>query len=158
MKEKNHAITLSLFAALAILFLGISGCSSGAAINSVSNYLNSNSTASAPTPTPAPLASIAVTPSPGEANIGQTQQFTAMGTYGDGTQEDITNSVLWTSSDTAIATVDAAGLATAIAAGQVTITATYVFSSITGTATFTVKNPIVSVKITELMQIRTIID
>ena len=80
--------------------------------------------------------------------MGATQQFTATGTYSDGTQKDITGSVLWASSDTTIATADAAGLATAIAVGQVTITATDAGTAISATATLNVKNPITAITVT----------
>lgn len=52
-----------------------------------------------------------------------TQQFKATGNYQNGTQE-FTNSVIWRSSKTSIATIDNTGFATAVATGTTTITAT----------------------------------
>jgi len=55
-----------------------------------------------------------------------TKQFYASGNYTDGTDtfpKDITSSVNWTSSNTTVATIDASGLATALAAGTTTISA-----------------------------------
>ncbi len=64
------------------------------------------------------LQSIAVTPSNPSINQSQTQQFTATGTYSDGSTKNITTSVSWTSSNTAVAAIGVnTGLATGIAAG-----------------------------------------
>ncbi len=75
-------------------------------------------------PTPAPtLSSIAVTPaSPDNLAVGATQQFTAIGTYSDGSTVDVTSQVTWTSSDTSIATISSTGLASGVAAGSTDIT------------------------------------
>lgn len=80
------------------------------------------------------LKSIAVTPETQTIATGGTQQFTAMGTYSDGSMQDLTTSAAWSSSDNTRATVNAAGLATAAshAAGSATITATS--GSISGSA------------------------
>jgi len=72
----------------------------------------------------ASLVSIAVTPSGASIPAGSKQQYTATGTYSDGTTKDLTGTVGWTSSATNVATIDSAGLATGIAAGATTITAT----------------------------------
>jgi hypothetical protein len=68
--------------------------------------------------------------------VGSTKQFTASGAYSDGTTNDITAQSTWRSSNTAAATVNGSGLATAIATGNTTITATS--GSIAGNTTFTV--------------------
>lgn len=84
------------------------------------------------------LVSIAITPSdptPAIA-IDTSQQFTATGAYSDGTFQDLTSLVLWTSSDTSKATISQDGKATAVAAGSALITATS--GSISGTATLSV--------------------
>jgi uncharacterized protein YjdB len=73
----------------------------------------------------ATLQSIAVTPAPSSIVAGNTQQFTATGTYSDNSTKNITTSVTWKSSNTAFATIGAAtGLATGVAAGTTQITAT----------------------------------
>jgi len=79
----------------------------------------------ATTPAPAPtLSSIAVTPaSPDNLAVGSTQQFTAIGTYSNGSTADITSQVTWASSDTNVATVSSSGLVTAVAEGTTSITA-----------------------------------
>jgi hypothetical protein len=78
-------------------------------------------TVGGPQPT---LASIDVTPEGGTIVEGETLQFTAIGHYSDLSSQDITATVSWSSSDTAIATIDAAGLASALRFGTSTISAT----------------------------------
>jgi len=72
------------------------------------------------------LISITVTPANPSIASGQTQQFTATGYFRNGTTQNLTSSVLWTSSAPGVATMNAAGLGTSIAAGSTTITATFV--------------------------------
>ena len=67
---------------------------------------------------------------------GATEQFTATGTYSDGSQQNLSSSATWTSSNTAVATISSAGLATAVATGSTTIQATS--GSISGSTTLTV--------------------
>ena len=84
------------------------------------------------------LVSITVTPTNPSIAAGQQQQFTATGNYSDGSHQNITNSVTWSSGATAIATVSGGGLATAVAAGSTTIQATS--GSIKGSTTLTVNS------------------
>lgn len=86
--------------------------------------------------TTATLDSIAVTPTNPSIAPENSQQFTATGTYSDGTTKDITNEVTWSSSDTSVATIDGSGYATAITAGTTTITAT--LGGVSGSTTLTV--------------------
>ena len=83
------------------------------------------------------LTSITVTPANPTISVGRTQQFTATANYSNNTSSNITGSATWTSSDTTIATISSGGLATGVAAGNVTITATS--GSISGTTTLTVQ-------------------
>ncbi|HET8880910.1 MAG TPA: Ig-like domain-containing protein, partial [Solimonas sp.] len=74
------------------------------------------------------LLSITVTSAKASVGTGETAQFKATGTFtgqpGAGNSErDITDSVDWSSSDTAVATIDAAGLATGTGQGTTTIKA-----------------------------------
>lgn len=56
--------------------------------------------------------------------IGETAQFLAIGTFNSApTTRDWSNHVTWTSSDTSVATIDSAGLATGVSSGNTTITA-----------------------------------
>jgi uncharacterized protein YjdB len=70
------------------------------------------------------LQSIVVTPASASIATGQTQAFTANGIFSDGSTTDITNSVIWNSSATNVATIAATGLATGVSAGSANIIAT----------------------------------
>ncbi len=93
----------------------------------------------------ATLSSISVTPNSASIpTAGDTVQFTAMGTYTQGSHppstRDITSSVTWASSTPAIATIGASGLATGVSAGTTSVTATSSASTglVTGTASLSV--------------------
>lgn len=85
-----------------------------------------------------PLA-ILVAPDPATVSFGGIQQFVATGTYSGEATQDLTSQVTWTSSNENVATVDAAGLATAAGTGGTTITAT--LGTVSGNATLTVLPP-----------------
>ena len=70
------------------------------------------------------LTSIAVTPANPTITAGAQQQFTATGTYSNGTTANVTSTATWTSATTTVATVSGTGLATAVAGGTSTISAT----------------------------------
>jgi len=85
---------------------------------------------------PANLMSISVSPNPGTLAVGTTQPFMALGTFDDGSTQLLT-SVTWTSSQPGVATVDAAtGVAAAVGAGTINVTATS--GSFSGSAQLTV--------------------
>lgn len=88
------------------------------------------------------LASITVLPATASLPVNTTLQFTATGTYTDGSSRDLTTLVNWASSSTAAATVTGAGLATGVAAGSTTITAG--LAGIHGSTTLTVTAPTIS--------------
>ena len=69
------------------------------------------------------LASLAVTPSNASVLPGGTQQFTATGTFSDGSTQNLTSSVTWTSKNTGVATISGSGLATGVGTGNTTIQA-----------------------------------
>ena len=89
---------------------------------------------------PATLMSIAITPSNATTPVSTAVQYTARGTYSDASTQDITTVVTWNSSDFGVATISSAGgsegLATPVAGGMTTITAT--LNSVTGTTSLTV--------------------
>ncbi len=91
-------------------------------------------------PTPPTLESLAVTPADSTVPVGTPVLFTATGTYSDGSKQDLTGTVTWTSSAPAVATVGTtattAGVATPLTAGTTTLTAT--LGTITGTTKLTV--------------------
>jgi galactose oxidase-like protein/Big-like domain-containing protein len=74
------------------------------------------------------LTSLAVTPTNPSIVTGGTQQFTATGTFSDGSTQNLTTSVTWASSITAVATISnttgSQGRATGVGTGSTTISAT----------------------------------
>jgi YVTN family beta-propeller protein len=72
---------------------------------------------------PVTLQTISVTPAQQSIAVGATQQFTATGHYSDGSTQNLTSSVTWTSNPTTVATINATGLATAAGPGAATISA-----------------------------------
>ncbi len=68
-------------------------------------------------------------PSSATLSVGKTLQLAATGTFSDGSTQDLTETVDWSSSDpgvaTVVATVPGAGLVSALAQGTVDITATF---------------------------------
>jgi O-glycosyl hydrolase len=68
---------------------------------------------------------IALTPTNTTLTAGDQQQFTATGTYSDGSTRDVSSQAIWTSTDPAVATINASGLATALTGGTTTIAATW---------------------------------
>jgi hypothetical protein len=93
--------------------------------------------------TSATLQSVEVAPSTASVPVGATQVFTATGLYKDSSNVlsnyDVTGQPggAWKSSNTTAGTIDSTGLATALAAGQTSITFT-VQSVVSGAATMTV--------------------
>jgi uncharacterized protein YjdB len=88
------------------------------------------------------LVSVAVTPASFSIAAGTMQQLVATGTYTDGSHEVLSNSAIWASSDSTIATVSASGSATGVGQGSATITATS--GSIVGSAVVTVTAPVLT--------------
>jgi hypothetical protein len=71
------------------------------------------------------LTSVIVTPTSSTIAYGGSQQFTATGQYSDNSTQNLTTTATWTSSNTGIATIGATGLASAVAAGSTTISASF---------------------------------
>ena len=89
----------------------------------------------------AALNTITVTQAAPSIVKGQTSQFTAMGTFNDGTSADITASAIWSSGNTAVAIMNpnglaSSGLASGAGAGSALISAN--FGGKAGSATLTV--------------------
>jgi len=95
-------------------------------------------------PPPKTLVSVTVSPDVKTIDIGlvyvlePAQQYRAWGTFSDGSFEDITNNVAWTSSDTAVASIKPSGIANPVKVGQTYISAT--LGGISGSGTLTVIN------------------
>jgi uncharacterized protein YjdB len=102
-----------------------------ATLNSVSGTATLNISAPAPT-----LGSISVSAAAGTVAAGSTDQFTATATYSDGSTQNVTATATWKSSTTSVATINAAGLVTAVSAGSTTISASY--DGVSGSTTLAV--------------------
>lgn len=98
---------------------------------------------------PAPqtvLLAIQVTGQNASLVAGQSQQMTAMGSFSDKSQQDLTSFATWNSSDSTVATVSSSGMLNAKAAGTCSITASQ--GSVTGTFKLTVIPALVSIAVT----------
>ena len=97
------------------------------------------------------ISSLTITVTPANSSIpaGSTQQFTAKGTYANGTSKNLTASVTWSSSKTAVATISNAagskGLARGLSLGTTTIKATLGSVSATAGLTVTPSSAMISV-------------
>jgi len=83
------------------------------------------------------LTQIGVTPANPTVAPGGTQQFTATGTYSDGSTQIITSQVTWMFSSPGVATINASGLASGVTPGSTTISAT--LGSVSGNTGLTVQ-------------------
>jgi RHS repeat-associated protein len=92
--------------------------------------LNGGSASSTVSVAPAELVSLALAPQTPTRDVGEAVPFTATGTMTDGTSEDFTSRATWTSSSPAVATINATGVASALAAGQTTIRASFSFTAV----------------------------
>jgi len=94
------------------------------------------------TVTPSPLVSLAVSCSPPQIAQGTSVNCTAIGTLQDGTTQNLTQSVNWTSSQPSVATIsnssNSRGQASGLSAGSTTLTA--YSNGIVGTSTLVVTN------------------
>jgi hypothetical protein len=71
------------------------------------------------------LTSLAISPNQPSVNIGSTAQLTATASYSNGSSNNVSSSVVWSSADPRMAGVSGSGLAMGNATGTVAITATY---------------------------------
>jgi hypothetical protein len=85
---------------------------------------------------PAALVLIAVSPANGTVPSGESLQFSATGTYSDGSSKQLNSGVQWSSADPSVATITAAGVASGVSMGGSNITATV--GNVAGTAALTV--------------------
>lgn len=91
--------------------------------------LNGGSASSAVTVAAAELAALTLSPQLPTNYVGEAVPFSALGTMSDGSSEDFTSRVTWSSANTDIASIAATGVATPLAAGQTVIKATYTFTA-----------------------------
>jgi hypothetical protein len=69
------------------------------------------------------LQSISLSPANPSVSVGSTQQLTATGHFSDSSTEDLSSQVTWASATPSVATVSSAGVATGVAKGTSTVTA-----------------------------------
>ncbi|MBL0512322.1 Ig-like domain-containing protein [Aeromonas media] len=100
------------------------GVSVGDASITATDMVSGQSGSVALTVTNAVMTALAVTPKTATVSVGQDQQFDATATLSDGSTQDMTTSVSWSSGDLAIASIGSnTGLATGVSVGSSTITA-----------------------------------
>lgn len=87
------------------------------------------------------IVEITVEPASSTLLLGLVKQYTAIARFSDNTTQDITYDSTWTSSDTAVSVISTTGLATAVAVGNATISATY--NGVTGNSDLNVINTLV---------------
>ena len=85
------------------------------------------------------LQSILVTPANSSLELGIVIQFIATASYSDATTKDVTSSALWTSTNSAVASVAGAGAVTTVGTGNTTIQAA--LNGINGSTTLAVTTP-----------------
>ena len=107
------------------LFAMFAGCGGGggASAATLQSFAVNPTTATLTVTAPA-LTAIAVTGSLPSIAVGQSESFSATGTYTDGSTQNLTTQVSWTSSSVAIGTINPGGVATAVSSGSTSITAT----------------------------------
>jgi hypothetical protein len=122
-------------------------CVTSLALSFMSLLTACGGSSSTTTPT---LSSISVTPATLSVAVGVTDQFAATAVYSDGSKQDVTSSVTWSSSNSQVATINKAGLASSLSAGATTLSAS--LSGVSGTATLTVTDgALVSIGVTPAM-------
>jgi hypothetical protein len=95
------------------------------------------------------LESIAIQPSTLDLGVGATQQFTAFGTYQDGTRAQLTSGLVWTSTDNVDVPITAAGVVTGVNATSAAVTITGDAQGLSGTATVSVIGDVTNITGTE---------
>src|ERR1700692_2073868 len=109
-----------------------------ATVSAVSNTVSATGAVMVVAPT---LTSISITSSQASIPLGENQPLSAMGTYNDGSTRNLTSSVRWASSDSAVLSFNNGNIATATAMGTATVTAT--LGTVSGTTLLNVDAPAV---------------
>lgn len=95
----------------------------------------------------AALVSIAISPASATIAVGTSQQYQATGTYSDGSTQNVTGFVAWSSATTTVATINGAGLVLSISQGSTTVSAN--FEAISASVPLTIGPPsLISLSIT----------
>jgi hypothetical protein len=107
-----------------------------AGVSTITAALAGQVAAAQVTVTGATLDSIAITPVNPDIALGTSQKFKAVGAFSDGTAQNLTGQVMWSSSDVSVAIIDASGSAASSGIGTTTISAT--MNGVSDTTTLTV--------------------
>lgn len=128
---KNHAIVRSTLVACVFISLAwLAGCGSGSAVQNNSPKLSQ----------------IQISPANKSIAKGTSLQLKASGIFSDGTHQNVTSSVTWHVSPSAVATISSEGTLTGVGKGEAQVSATY--QEVTGDASITVGPPaIVSIAV-----------
>lgn len=98
---------------------------------------------------PNTLETVTLQPPSLDIGVGATQQFTAYGTYEDGTRSQITSGLVWTSSDSVDVPITAGGLLTGVNVTSAAVTITGSAQGLSGTATVSVVGDVTTITGTE---------
>lgn len=82
------------------------------------------------------LVSIAVNPSTSSISLGGTEQLSALGSYDDGSTQDLTSAASWQTGQLSVLTIDPSGMAVGQNVGSATVSATV--NSVTGSGVINV--------------------
>lgn len=130
----------------------ITGVATGVAVGSTTIAASANgitSPVASLSVTAAVLTGISISPLAPSTPKGKSVTFTATGTYSDGTTGNVSGAVIWTPSNTAVSTMNTSGIASSLAQGSSTITAS--LNGVTANTTLTVTAPaLASLSITPL--------
>ncbi len=86
------------------------------------------------------VTSLSITPNQPSVDIGSTTQLSATATFSNGSSNNVTSGITWSSADPRVVNVSSSGLASGFASGSVAITASYNGQSATATITSSVGN------------------
>jgi hypothetical protein len=86
------------------------------------------------------LVSLSISPGQPTVGIGSTTQLTATATYTDGSTQNVSSGVSWSSADPRVVSVSASGVASGSATGNVAITASYPGQTATATMASSIGN------------------
>jgi hypothetical protein len=98
---------------------------------------------------PNTLETVTLQPPSLDIGVGSTQQFTAYGTYEDGSRAQITSGIVWTSSDSVDVPITAQGLLTGVNVTTDAVTITGSAQGLSGTATVSVVGDVTTITGTE---------
>jgi hypothetical protein len=116
----------------------VTALAAGSATITATHAASGKTATTAVTVAPLRIMSVAVSPAPLALTVGATQALTVTATYNNATTGPVTAGSTFVSSNPTVATVDAAGIVTAVAEGSTTITAKHTASGQTAATVVTV--------------------